>query len=481
MSLLTTVIGYTTSATSQILAIFEPSKATSARIAYQDSSGVARALDVALTPAEPYALAKFSLKNLSLPSVKYAVQAWTQNAPDPATMLASPAARFFRLIKQGPVKVALVSCNDIDNHTFTKEHRADMWRRLGQLVAGNRVDLILHAGDQIYGDSPPVGWLASEKHVGAYRRHYANTWSHPDVAAVLSTCPSLMMWDDHEIYDGWSSNDNDDTPKALERYRSAEKAYREFQDPQNPPDRLAGGLGWVAKFGDLAIVALDARSRRHWASGAVAGKEQLDDLEVKLGELSHLGLKHLYVLLGTPVVNVPLIAAEKVVELVVPSGLDDIRDGWTASKNRGECERLLRSLMTFCGHSTSTQVTLLAGDIHLGTVAQITTQLPFGPKQTRPKLLQITASGIGRPTPRGVEALAISLITNGGSQKLFHDTVGSLRGIEGSTHGYCIPARNFAVLDPSNGNGDWHPSNRLSVEFQTELTGTSRVIRQVLS
>ncbi|MDQ2646205.1 MAG: alkaline phosphatase family protein [Myxococcota bacterium] len=480
MSLLTTVVGYTTSSTSQILAIFKPSTATNARIAYQDSSGVARAVDVALIPAAPYALAKFSLKELALPSVKYAVADWTQNAPEPAAMLASPAARFFRLVKQGPLKIALVSCNDIDNHTFAKEHRADMWRRLLQLVEGKQVDLILHAGDQIYADSPPVGWLESEKHVGAYRRHYVSTWSHPDVAAVLSTCPSLMMWDDHEIYDGWGSNDNDDTAKALERYRAAEQAYREFQDPQNPPDRLAGGLGWIAKYGDLAIVAVDARSRRSWASGSVAGKEQLDDLELKLGELSQLGLKHLYLVLGTPVVNVPLIAAEKVVQLAVPSGLDDIRDGWTASKNRAECERMLRSLMTFAAHSPTTQVTLLAGDIHLGTLAQITTQLPFGRNQAKPRLFQVTASGIGRPTPRGVEGLAIALITSGGTQQLFKDTSGSLLPIHGSTHRFCIPARNFAVLDPTNGKGDWHPSNQLSVEFQTELTGPSRVIRQVL-
>ena len=100
MSLLTTVVGYTTSSTSQILAIFKPSNATTARIAYQDSSGVQHAVDVALTPVAPYALAKFSLKNLSLPSVKYAVADWTQNAPDPAAMLASPAARFFRLGSQ---------------------------------------------------------------------------------------------------------------------------------------------------------------------------------------------------------------------------------------------------------------------------------------------------------------------------------------------------------------------------------------------
>lgn len=480
MSLLTTVVGYTTSSTSQILAVFKPSNATTARIAYQDSSGVQHAVDVALTPAAPYALAKFSLENLSLPSVKYAVADWTQNAPDPAAMLASPAVRFFRLVKNGPLKIALVSCNDIDNHTFAKEHRADMWRRLGQLVAGKQVDLILHAGDQIYGDSPPVGWLESEKHVGAYRRHYANTWSHPDVAAVLSTCPNMMMWDDHEIYDGWGSNDGDDTAKAIERYRAAEQAYREYQDPLNPPDRLAGGLGWLAKYGDLAIVALDGRSRRHWASGTVAGKEQLDDLELKLNDLSRLGLKHLYLLLGTPVVNVPLIAAEKVVQIAVPSGLDDIRDGWTASKNRAECERLVRSLMTFAAHSPKTQITLLAGDIHLGTLAHIRTQLPFGPNQAKPKLFQVTASGIGRPTPRGIEALAISLITNGGSQQLFKDTVGTLVRIDGSTHRFCIPARNFAVLDPSNGNGDFHPSNQLSVEFQTELPGTSRVIRQVL-
>src|SRR5690606_30508977 len=130
-------------------------------------------------------------------------------------------------------------------------------------------------------------------------------------ADVLASCPSIMMWDDHEIYDGWGSNDGDGTPAALERFKMAEQAFREFQQPLNPPERLDGGLGWVAKYGDLAILAVDGRTHRKWSPGTILGKKQLDALELKLNELSKLELKHLFVVIGTPVVFVPLIAAEK--------------------------------------------------------------------------------------------------------------------------------------------------------------------------
>ena len=482
MALISTVVGHTTATTTRILAIFEGGPGSTARIACRDGSGGEHFMDVAILPTPPYGVATFQLTGLTGPQVSYAVAQYAVGStpPDPSTMLAGPNAKAFRLIAPGPPRIGLVSCNDIDNHKFPKEQRGALWRRLGRLVAQGEVDLLVHAGDQIYGDDSPVGWSPQEGRAAAYRRHYAQTWTHPDVAAVLSRCPSVMMWDDHEIYDGWGSNDGDVTPAARARFQAAAQAFREFQDPLNPPDRLAPGLGWIAKYGDLAIVAVDGRSQRSWPTGTILGKAQLDDLELKLNELAQLNLRQLLVVVGTPVVYVPLIAAEKLVGLFNPSGLDDIRDGWTASHNRTECRRFLMSLLNFAGNSPATQVTIVAGDIHVSTVAKINTTLGFGPNRVQPRIYQVTSSGISRPPPTGVEAFALSLITGGGSQDLFNqDIQGTLASINGSEHAFCVSHRNFAILDPSNGKGDWDEHGNLWVRFHAEL-GDGKVLEAML-
>lgn len=479
MGLITTIVGYASATSARILAVFTETHGKAFLIC-QDGTGVKPAHVAPITPALPYGLAQFHLTGLTGPKVKYVV---TDDATSPPTtaLLDGASARAFRTIPSNrPLRVALVSCNDIDNHKFPKARRAALWKTLGQLVDSEAVDLLVHAGDQIYGDENPAGWSPKEGRTAAYRRHYVNTWSHPEVAAVLSSCSSIMMWDDHEIYDGWGSNDGDTTEAALARYRAAEQAFKEFQDPLNPPDRLLPGLGWIAKYGDMAILAVDGRSQRRWATGTILGKEQLDDLELKLNELSKLHLKHLFVVVGTPVVFVPLIAAEKLAGVFSKSSLDDIRDGWSASNNRTECRRFLMSLMNFAGFSPETQVTIVAGDIHVGTLGRIDTQLGFGPNRVHPRIFQVTASGIGRPPPSGAEAFMLSLVADGGSQDLFNNDIqGSLLRMNGSDHPHYLAHRNFAVLDPSDGHGDWDHNGNVWVRYHTELGG-GRVLEQLL-
>ncbi|WP_438036872.1 alkaline phosphatase D family protein [Sorangium sp. So ce204] len=482
MAFKSAVIGHTTQTTSRILAVFERPKGR-ARLAFADDNGV-RTLDVPINSAPPFGLATFELSGLSGERVRYGIV--EHDAGDP---LPTPADNLsingsaFRTVTNGPIRIGLVSCNDIDNHEFPKERRGAMWRALKALVDEGKVNLLVHAGDQIYGDGDPTGWSPSEGRTAAYRRHYVQTWSHPDVAAVLGSCPNVMMWDDHEIYDGWGSNNNDGSPQAVERYRAAEQAFKEFQVALSPRDRLSSaGFGWIAKHGDVAILAVDGRSQRSWRNGAILGKQQLDDLELRLNELAALDLRHLFVVVGTPVVYLPLAAAEALTNTFNMSSVDDIRDGWAASNNQNECRRFLMSLMNFAGFSPRTQVTLMGGDIHVGTMAHIDTVLGFGQPRSRPRLYQVTASGIARPAPRGMARIILSLLTNGGSQNLFNgDIKGFLREIAGSDHRYCVTHRNFAILDPSDGADDWDRNNNLVVRFHVERdNGAIGVLEQVL-
>lgn len=475
MALKTTVVGHTTMTTSKILAVFEGALAgRKARLAFKNGLGAPQVIDVEVTAALPYGLASFGLTGLAGGSVRYAVADYAAGAaPDPALMLEGAAAKTFRLQPDGPLRIALVSCNDILSPKIQEPRSGAMWRRLKALVDSGEVDLIVHAGDQIYGDGNPKGWIKEEGRVGAYRRHYVGTWAHQDVAAVLGSCPNIMMWDDHEIFDGYGSNDNDGSPDAQKRYLAAEQAFREFQDALNPPDKLTPGFGWIGRYKDVAVIAVDGRSKRQWARGTILGKQQLDAFELALGQLK--GFKHLFVVVGTPVVYIPLIAAEKLTETFHLEQLDDLRDGWTASNNRDECRAFLMRLLNFAAHEKNTQVTIVGGDIHVGTLAQINTRLGFGPDKFHPRLYQVTASGIARPAPSGAERILLGLAANaGGKQELFNqDVQGELLKINGSDSAHCVMHRNFAVLDPSDGQGNLDPFGNLRVRFHSEQTPTS--------
>lgn len=481
MAVLTTVVGHTTMTTSRILVVSDqPSRQV--RLAYRNGGGAAQAIDLPLTAAAPYGLALFELKGLEGGSVTYAAADFAPGEPpDAGPLLAGAGAKSFPMQPEGPPRIALVSCNDIDAHQFPSAQRGAMWRRLRQLVDDGQVDLIVHAGDQIYGDGDPTGWRPEQGRTAAYRQHYVKAWSHPDVAAVLGRCPSIMMWDDHEIFDGYGSNDNDPSEKAQERFRAATQAFREFQAQINPPaTRLAGGVGWCARYGDVAVLAVDGRTNRRWSTGTILGEAQLQSIEATLGQLN--GLKHLFVVVGTPVVFIPLIAGEKLAEAFGNGGLDDIRDGWGSTNNLEECRRFLMRLLSFAGHSPETMVTILGGDVHIGSLAQIDTRLEFGPMgaKRRPRLYQVTSSGIARPAPSGIAAHFLAAIMKGGTQNLFNtDIQGSLLRVNGSDHAFCITHRNFAVLDPTDGAGALEENGNLRVRFHTEMAENS-VLQQLL-
>lgn len=75
-------------------------------------------------------------------------------------------------------------------------------------------DLLALIGDQVYADlvvhdppvhdgptAPPPGSLAG---FADYARLYARTWGHPIVRWLLSTVPTAMVFDDHDVVDDWN-------------------------------------------------------------------------------------------------------------------------------------------------------------------------------------------------------------------------------------------------------------------------------------
>lgn len=97
-------------------------------------------------------------------------------------------------------------------------HGVDSLEALAAEVAATPVeawpDLLAMIGDQLYADlvvhdppvhtgpdAPPPGTLAD---LDDYVRLYRRTWGHPPVRWLLSTIPTAMVFDDHDVVDDWN-------------------------------------------------------------------------------------------------------------------------------------------------------------------------------------------------------------------------------------------------------------------------------------
>ncbi|GJF23919.1 alkaline phosphatase D family protein [Streptomyces sp. HO565] len=85
---------------------------------------------------------------------------------------------------------------------------------------GARPDVLLLLGDQVYADEVSDAtrrWIAGRRDLGEppgeqvadyaeYTRLYDESWGDPEVRWLLSTVPSCMVFDDHDVIDDWNTS-----------------------------------------------------------------------------------------------------------------------------------------------------------------------------------------------------------------------------------------------------------------------------------
>ena len=101
----------------------------------------------------------------------------------------------------------------------------EMWKRLGDVLKNEKdIRCIIYGGDQAYidGISELNFWthmdeiLTYDKQTGRtnitkemalswYREMYRGYWGIPQVKEIMGNYPGYMIWDDHEVVDGWGS------------------------------------------------------------------------------------------------------------------------------------------------------------------------------------------------------------------------------------------------------------------------------------
>lgn len=331
--------------------------------------------------------------------------------PDGASLV--PAGRGPLAFRTAPpedlaagLSFAFGSCNKPLVHTFARRHR--VWKQLGDRLRdadAEALRLLILCGDQIYADKA-YDKLRKKGHddpaqvLEAYRDEYQKQWAGEEIQQVMGNLPTYMVWDDHEIANGWGSHKRDATAQNRRNiFKGATEVYREFQQSHGPSG-AAGKHHYGFRHGRTGFYVLDLRGRRDVTRktdplmGAPQWRDFKDWVEANEAELSCLFL----------VSSVPLAHAPSFVSKHIPKS--DLRDQWNSRKNQPEQRRMLRLLFDL-SNRRDIPVVILGGDVHVGTFVCIRSSRAEHARQ--PRIYQLTSSPISNSTSKLVSKLMVGV------------------------------------------------------------------------
>ena len=343
-----------------------------------------------------------------------------------------------------PFQFALFSCHMPYQQSGlfrkrTEAHNLRMWDFLGASLRrhGDEIDLVIAGGDQCYTDGVPTldiwrylnrrmrkedGRLLPDEAsmLSWYRDIYCGYWGFPSVQEVFDSFPTYMIWDDHELGDGWGSyyEGEDGESGVVNRmlpdfeekglthaegrqlaermFRAAKRAYLEYEHSHNPPTG-EGVFDYSFRRGGCAYYVLDGRGQRdvNRESFRILGREQFDRFESWVRELDPEETAFLFVVSAVPVLHTRagLVNADER-WLIRNAGLDDdLRDSWEHDLHDEERGALLEVL--FAAAARGIRVCVLSGDVHVSAVFSLE-------DAEGRRIYQLTSSAITYGLPRAV-------------------------------------------------------------------------------
>ncbi|MEW2397146.1 alkaline phosphatase D family protein [Streptomyces sp. NPDC046862] len=172
------------------------------------------------------------------------------------------------------VRVAFGSCRwaappEDENDPVGPDALDTLAARIATDPAAERPDVLLLLGDQVYADETSAAtrrWLAARRDLSEppgdqvadyeeYTHLYYESWLDPEVRWLLSTVPSCMIFDDHDVIDDWNTSaswlaDMRATPWWRERLLSGLMSYWVHQHLGNlSPAELAADPLYAAVRG----------------------------------------------------------------------------------------------------------------------------------------------------------------------------------------------------------------------------------------
>lgn len=322
---------------------------------------------------------------------------------------------FFRTQQANPSQMSfgVFSCHQ----PFTKSgvKNLEMFDALSRALSDVDGDYVLAVGDQIYSDGYVDGdiwkWLDKVQQepdldfddmVSWYRDVYRGFWGFKQVQQLLARFPTYMIWDDHEIADGWGSSNTQEIALAKlglgallhpERAKSlvgkmfdaARQVYREYQHAHNP-DTVEAVFDYGFGTGFVKTYVLDMRSAHTKAT--LLGEAQYERLADWLAA-GPGGAKAVFIVSPVPVVHFKSsLVNAGLLNLPLLPVKDDLTDEREHETHQAERARLLELVSAF-SEQHGVPVVFLSGDVHMSAAFELChTQRPNA------CVFQLTTSGI---------------------------------------------------------------------------------------
>lgn len=332
-------------------------------------------------------------------------------------------------------RIAYTSCNGFSSPSAMKHvtNKNERWENLLKAHGKEPYHLLIMGGDQVYADSlwetrPKIKeWVNKLKRfrlaaaftdemkreaASFYFDLYCERWSQETIEDVLASIPTIMMWDDHDIFDGWGSYEKkmQNCPVYQGIFEQAKEHFRAFQlKTVNVPHGSVGapGFSFAFKVGKLAIVVPDLRSER--TEDRVLSPNSWKMIYTWINQ-NLAGCSHMLFIASIPVVY-PSFAAIEAIVGTIPGEQeieDDLRDHWTSKTHRDERTRLIHRLLMYSAQKDC-RPTIVSGDVHVGASGQINSDVyTNGVKMDT--VHQLVSSGIVHPPPPGVAIAFLKLI-----------------------------------------------------------------------
>lgn len=289
----------------------------------------------------------------------------------------------------------LISCHKgLDSVASYRKVVGKMWDFLYDKMSEKKSAFLIQSGDQVYCDNRKknawkkcvkmIDRYDHQKMLDLYRDVYLDAWGFLSVQRVMRTFPQYMIWDDHDITNGWGSRKKH-RRDYLKIFEAARAAYVEFQDSHNPASLRNGELYYAFHYGNAAILVMDIRGHRGENLEAnrypLVGKEQWEDIQNWFENDWVKESKVLFVVSSVPVVHL----SRRLGSLGFLKS--DIADQWSTERNKNERRRLLKMLLDWSGEKNK-PVFIIGGDVHVGT------ELCLKEERTGKNIYQITSSPI---------------------------------------------------------------------------------------
>ncbi|MBD1937762.1 alkaline phosphatase D family protein [Microcoleus sp. FACHB-68] len=325
----------------------------------------------------------------------------------------------FRTFPENPTEVnfGLYSCHQPYHGQTTVNLK--MWDKFYQELWDANAQFVLAAGDQVYVDGEKEldiwKWLKNvKKHnpsrndmVSWYRDIYQGYWGLPEVQRIFQSFTTYMIWDDHEIVDGWGSytpqelaakldvswelrNFKEHINLAHEMFSAAKQVYREYEHSHNPhTDPNLEQFDYEFSCGISHFYVLDMRGHHDFNRQELRllGAEQWQRFETWLNAQYDSSARVLFIVSPVPVAHFKSFVVNTF-DVPYFKYTDDFRDHWDHDSNWSERNQLLEKVFQF-SQETKRPVVFLSGDVHMGAVFKISHQ-----KFPSARVFQLTSSGI---------------------------------------------------------------------------------------